>query len=47
MDLQSSGNSFTIDDESQDVEVKLHFDHEGTQKLEVHVSIYYNSYSYS
>ena len=37
MDLQSSENSFTIDDESQNVEAKLRFNHRGTQELEVSV----------
>ena len=37
MDLQSSENSFTVDDELQKVKAKLHFNHGGTQELEVSV----------
>ena len=41
MDLQSSENSFTVDDESQDVEAMLRFIHEEIQELEVSVKISY------
>ena len=42
MDLQLSENSFTVDDESQDVEAMLRFIHEETQKSEVSVKASYS-----
>ena len=42
MDLQLSENSFTIDDESQDVEAMLHFIHGETQKSEVNIKASYS-----
>ena len=41
MDLHSSENSFTVDDESQNVEAKLGFNRGVTQELEVSVKTSY------